>query len=134
MTTPSESLLEGSHQSSAHYGIASACAGKCGAPPPQEDPFKDEEGTTTNDNNNNNNNDDNNSMTPQYPWRCTDFGQVGERSRDGSIHATDEVFNAASHLSAAMLSLLGTVLLISERFYSRRTLEDCQFFLIRERV
>ncbi len=25
-----------------------------------------------------------------YEWALTDFGQVGERSRDGSIHATDE--------------------------------------------
>ena len=47
-------------------------------------------------------------------WSLTDFGVVGERSRDGSIHATDEVFNSASHLAATMLSILGTVLLISE--------------------
>ena len=56
--------------------------------------------TTTNNNYNN--------------WALSDFGVVGERSRDGSIHATDEVFNAASHLAATMLSILGTVLLISE--------------------
>jgi len=47
-------------------------------------------------------------------WALTDFGQVGERSRDGSIHATDEVFNSASHLAGTMLSILGSVLLISE--------------------
>ena len=47
-------------------------------------------------------------------WALTDFGQVGEYSRDGSIHATDEVFNAASHLAATMLSILGTALLISQ--------------------
>lgn len=47
-------------------------------------------------------------------WRITDFGNVGEFSRDGSIHATDEVFNAASHLAATLLSLLGSVLLIVE--------------------
>jgi hemolysin III len=47
-------------------------------------------------------------------WRVADFGNVSELSRDQSIHATDEVFNAASHLSATMLSILGTVLLISE--------------------
>jgi hypothetical protein len=35
-------------------------------------------------------------------------------SRDGSPHVTDEVFNSASHLFAAMLSLLGTVLLITQ--------------------
>jgi hemolysin III len=45
-------------------------------------------------------------------WRITDFGHVRERSRDKSIHATDEVFNAASHLVACVLSLLGTVLLV----------------------
>jgi len=49
-----------------------------------------------------------------YTWRVTDFGTIGARSRDGSIHATDEVFNAASHLSATMLSVLGSVLLITE--------------------
>jgi len=47
-------------------------------------------------------------------WRFAEFGHIGERSRDGSIHATDEVFNAASHLAASMFALLGTVLLISE--------------------
>lgn len=56
-------------------------------------------------------------------WALTDFGQVGERSRDGSIHATDEVFNAASHLAATMLSILGTVLLISEAS-STQVLDD----------
>ena len=45
-------------------------------------------------------------------WRITDFGNVGERSRDGSIHATDEVFNAASHLVALILSVLGSAILI----------------------
>jgi channel protein (hemolysin III family) len=45
-------------------------------------------------------------------WRIADFGHVGERSRDGSFHATDEVFNAASHLVALMLSILGSSLLI----------------------
>mmetsp|Transcript_11852 Transcript_11852/g.14339 ORF Transcript_11852/g.14339 Transcript_11852/m.14339 type:complete len:261 (-) Transcript_11852:52-834(-) len=45
-------------------------------------------------------------------WRFTDFGDVPERSRDGSVHATDEVFNAASHLAATFFSILGTVLLI----------------------
>ena len=35
-------------------------------------------------------------------------------SRDGSPHVTDEVFNSASHLFAAMLSLLGTVLLVTQ--------------------
>lgn len=47
-------------------------------------------------------------------WGFTDFGQVGELSRDGSPHVTDEVFNAASHLAATMLSILGTVLLVTE--------------------
>ncbi|CAB9497031.1 UPF0073 inner membrane protein YqfA [Seminavis robusta] len=49
-----------------------------------------------------------------YTWRVADFGTVPARSRDGSIHATDEVFNAASHLSATLLSILGTVLLITQ--------------------
>ncbi|KAL7576875.1 hypothetical protein ACA910_006641 [Epithemia clementina (nom. ined.)] len=47
-------------------------------------------------------------------WQFTDFGHVGELSRDGSIHATDEVFNSASHLVAALLSILGSALLIVE--------------------
>jgi hemolysin III len=46
-------------------------------------------------------------------WQFTDFGMLGERSRDGSIHVTDEVFNSASHLAATMMSVLGTALLIS---------------------
>ena len=46
-------------------------------------------------------------------WHLADFGRVGERSRDGSIHATDEVFNSVSHLAAFMVSFLGTVLLIT---------------------
>mmetsp|Transcript_8289 Transcript_8289/g.16507 ORF Transcript_8289/g.16507 Transcript_8289/m.16507 type:complete len:283 (-) Transcript_8289:281-1129(-) len=47
------------------------------------------------------------------PWSFTDVGRVPERSRDGSPHATDEVFNSGSHLAASMLSLLGTTLLVS---------------------
>lgn len=47
-------------------------------------------------------------------WQFTDFGQVGEHSRDGSIHATDEVFNSISHLAAFFMSVLGSALLISE--------------------
>jgi hemolysin III len=47
-------------------------------------------------------------------WRFSEFGEVGERSRDGSIHATDEVFNGASHLAATFMSVLATVLLVSE--------------------
>lgn len=39
---------------------------------------------------------------------------MSRHSRDGSVHATDEVFNAASHLAATLLSLLGGVLLIVE--------------------
>lgn len=51
--------------------------------------------------------------TTTTPWGITDFGKVGARSRDGSPHATDEVFNAASHLAATILSILGTVLLVT---------------------
>mmetsp|Transcript_25295 Transcript_25295/g.69855 ORF Transcript_25295/g.69855 Transcript_25295/m.69855 type:complete len:272 (-) Transcript_25295:1456-2271(-) len=47
-------------------------------------------------------------------WHFTDFGHVGERSRDGSVHATDEVFNSASHLGATLLSTLGSALLITQ--------------------
>lgn len=54
------------------------------------------------------------STRPNESWQITDFGHVGEYSRDGSVHSTDEVFNAASHLSAAFLSMLGSVLLISQ--------------------
>jgi len=45
-------------------------------------------------------------------WRFTDHGHVGDTSRDGSPHATDEVFNSISHLAALFLSFLGSVLLI----------------------
>jgi hemolysin III len=48
-----------------------------------------------------------------FYWRFTDIGHVGELSRDGSVHATDEVFNSVSHLSAFFVSVLGSVLLIS---------------------
>jgi hemolysin III len=46
-------------------------------------------------------------------WGFSDLGRVGVLSRDGSMHATDEVFNAASHLAATLLSILGTVLLVT---------------------
>mmetsp|Transcript_1358 Transcript_1358/g.1831 ORF Transcript_1358/g.1831 Transcript_1358/m.1831 type:complete len:275 (+) Transcript_1358:261-1085(+) len=55
-----------------------------------------------------------NSPNSVSQWRFTDFGHVGDLSRDGSVHATDEVFNAASHLVAALLSCLGSALLIVE--------------------
>eukprot|EP01068_Selenidium_serpulae_P014821 Selendium_serpulae@DN6147_c1_g3_i1.p1 len=38
--------------------------------------------------------------------------QPGGRSKDGSEHATDEVFNAASHLAGALLSVLGLGVLV----------------------
>jgi hemolysin III len=47
-------------------------------------------------------------------WKICDFGTVGELSRDGSVHATDEVFNAASHLAATLLSVLASALLIAQ--------------------
>lgn len=56
-------------------------------------------------------------------WSLTDFGHVGEFSRDGSVHATDEVFNSASHLAGSMLAVLGTGLLIAEAS-SPQTLAD----------
>ncbi len=36
------------------------------------------------------------------------------RSRDGSIHVTDERFNAASHLAAACFAVVGTGLLVAQ--------------------
>jgi len=46
------------------------------------------------------------------PWSFADTNKPRQLSRDKSIHATDEVFNSMSHMAAAMLSLLGMVLLI----------------------
>jgi hemolysin III len=45
-------------------------------------------------------------------WRFADVGHVAPLSRDGSVHATDEVFNSMSHLMASMIFLLGSVLLV----------------------
>lgn len=46
--------------------------------------------------------------------RFADVGIVdGPLSHDGSPHVTDEVFNAASHLMGGLLSVLGTVVLIT---------------------
>lgn len=49
-------------------------------------------------------------------WHITDFNHpsIGPLSRDGSVHVTDEVFNAGSHVAATILSILGTSLLIAE--------------------
>ena len=48
------------------------------------------------------------------PARWTEPGMVdGPLSHDKSEHVTDEVFNAASHLMAGMLSILGTAVLIT---------------------
>uniref|UniRef100_A0A6U1CTS6 Hemolysin III n=1 Tax=Rhizochromulina marina TaxID=1034831 RepID=A0A6U1CTS6_9STRA len=46
-------------------------------------------------------------------WKFTEQGSVKQLSRDGSVHVTDEVFNSASHLMAAMFSILGTAILVS---------------------
>jgi hemolysin III len=46
-------------------------------------------------------------------WSFADTGKTRPLSRDLSPHSTDEVFNSVSHLSGAMLSLLGTTLLVS---------------------
>lgn len=61
-----------------------------------------------------NQHDDDDAMEGQCFWQFTDIGQVGEHSRDGSIHATDEVFNSISHLAALFMSVLGSALLITE--------------------
>ena len=42
-------------------------------------------------------------------------GLIGEKSHDGAEHVTDEVFNAASHLMGGMLSVLGQLLITSQR-------------------
>lgn len=47
-------------------------------------------------------------------WKFVQVGEVPPLSRDGSVHATDEVFNAASHLAGAMFSLLGAAVLVVE--------------------
>lgn len=53
-----------------------------------------------------------NAQSSPPSWSFAATNKTRELSRDGSEHATDEVFNSVSHLSAAMLSLLGMVLLI----------------------
>lgn len=40
--------------------------------------------------------------------------ETAPRSRDGSVHVTDERFNTVSHLFAACFSLVGSALLISQ--------------------
>jgi hemolysin III len=48
-------------------------------------------------------------------WKLAQVGHtLPDRSRDGSIHVTDEVFNSASHLAALLLSILGTALLVTQ--------------------
>mmetsp|Transcript_8365 Transcript_8365/g.12224 ORF Transcript_8365/g.12224 Transcript_8365/m.12224 type:complete len:297 (+) Transcript_8365:48-938(+) len=51
--------------------------------------------------------------SPPLSWSFADVGKTRLISRDNSQHATDEVFNSLSHLSACMLSILGTTLLIA---------------------
>lgn len=59
--------------------------------------------------------EDSNNYPPGSPlWSFADTNKTRLLSRDGSPHATDEVFNSVSHLSAAMISLLGMVLLIAQ--------------------
>jgi hemolysin III len=47
-------------------------------------------------------------------WHFADWDNVPPQSRDGSPHATDEVFNSLSHLAAFIVSVLGMVLLIAK--------------------
>eukprot|EP00584_Thalassiosira_punctigera_P027400 CAMPEP_0172580568 /NCGR_PEP_ID=MMETSP1067-20121228/139825_1 /TAXON_ID=265564 ORGANISM="Thalassiosira punctigera, Strain Tpunct2005C2" /NCGR_SAMPLE_ID=MMETSP1067 /ASSEMBLY_ACC=CAM_ASM_000444 /LENGTH=271 /DNA_ID=CAMNT_0013373313 /DNA_START=42 /DNA_END=857 /DNA_ORIENTATION=- len=62
--------------------------------------------------------DDHDGMSLPLVRHCADAADHASTTRPlgeqhhGSQHATDEVFNSVSNLSAAMLSLLGTVLLI----------------------
>ena len=62
------------------------------------------------------NNANNGNDTPDIrtPWSFADTNKPRQLSRDKSIHATDEVFNSMSHMAAAMISLLGLVLLIAQ--------------------
>jgi predicted membrane channel-forming protein YqfA (hemolysin III family) len=53
------------------------------------------------------------SQESDHSWSFTDIGKTRLLSRDFSSHSTDEVFNSVSHLSGAMLSLLGSTLLIT---------------------
>jgi hemolysin III len=82
--------------------------------------FQDEFDNDNNNSNHNENSNQNNTIhnsveEPVFYWRLANFNEVPqETSRDGSVHATDEVFNSVSHLSAFILSVLGTVLLISQ--------------------
>lgn len=64
------------------------------------------------DGNANNLNDTPDNITT--PWSFADTDKPRQLSRDKSIHATDEVFNSMSHLAAAMISVLGLVLLIAQ--------------------
>mmetsp|Transcript_40345 Transcript_40345/g.90568 ORF Transcript_40345/g.90568 Transcript_40345/m.90568 type:complete len:284 (-) Transcript_40345:166-1017(-) len=57
--------------------------------------------------------DDGELESTESSWSFADVGVVRQLSRDGSVHATDEVFNSASHLMATMFSLLGTAVLVS---------------------
>ena len=48
-----------------------------------------------------------------HAWSFADGGRPPRPlSRDGSVHVTDEVINSISHLAAAMMSVLGLVLLV----------------------
>ena len=58
---------------------------------------------------------DSETTPPNEPtWSFADTNKTRLLSRDLSPHSTDEVFNSVSHLSAAMLSLLGSTLLIAD--------------------
>ena len=57
--------------------------------------------------------DNNIPSTIPTSWSFADIHKTRRQlSRDKSQHATDEVFNSMSHMAAAMISLLGMVLLI----------------------
>lgn len=77
--------------------------------------------------------DENEEEEEEFFWHFADFGhnnvvvvhdsgqqqpqqpqQRRQLSRDGSIHATDEVFNSISHMAAFFLSTLGSAVLVSE--------------------
>ncbi len=53
--------------------------------------------------------------------------ELPQYSKDGSIHVTDEVINTATHMTGAIFSLLGTVLLIALAASEGKTLHVISF-------
>jgi hypothetical protein len=60
-------------------------------------------------------------------WRFTGHWPSRGTFRDGSRHATDEVFNGASHMAATMMSILRNGIARERKFGAGSSLEDCLF-------